>query len=64
MVSSSHVSGLDPVSAMDYRYNKKIMKASGLAQVPDRRTFDRRLSSISTDIKDKRSVMANHFIHE
>jgi hypothetical protein len=34
MVSSSHVSGLDPVSAMDYRYNKKIMKASGLAQVP------------------------------
>jgi len=49
---------------MDYQYNKKIMKACGLVQVPDRRTFDRRLRSISTDIKERIAAMANHFIHE
>jgi Transposase DDE domain len=50
---------------MDYPYNKKIMKACGLIQVPDRRTFDRRLRSISTDIKERIvAAMANHFIHE
>jgi hypothetical protein len=41
---------------MDYPYNKKIMKACGLTQIPDRRTFDRRLRSISTDIKERIAV--------
>ncbi|HSE99422.1 MAG TPA: hypothetical protein VLA48_00875, partial [Nitrososphaeraceae archaeon] len=33
--------------AMDLSYNKKIMKACGLSRVPNRRTFDRRLVTIS-----------------
>jgi hypothetical protein len=49
---------------MDYPYNKRIMKACGLAQVPDRRTFDRRLRSISTDIKERIAAMANLFLSE
>jgi hypothetical protein len=59
-------SALHEFLKMDYPYNKKIMKAcGGLAQVLDRRTFDRRLRSISTDIKERIvAAMANHFIHE
>jgi hypothetical protein len=49
---------------MDYPYNKKIMKACGLAQVPDRRTFDRRLRTISTDIKERIAVMTRLFVCE
>ena len=44
---------------LDYPYNKKIMKRCGLTQIPDRRTFDRRLkkalwnsTSVSTTISD------------
>ena len=36
-----------------YPYNRKILKACGLTRLPDRRTFDRRLSMISIDIKEK-----------
>ena len=38
----------DEFLAMDYYYpyNRKIMKACGLTSLPDRRTFDRRLSNI------------------
>ena len=40
--------------AMDYYpYNRKILKACGLTRLPDRRTFDRRLSMISIDIKKR-----------
>jgi hypothetical protein len=49
---------------IDYPYNNKIMKACGLTQIPDRRTFDRRLRTISTDIKERIVVITNHFIHE
>lgn len=49
---------------MDYTYNKKIMKACGLTRIPDRRTFDRRLKTISTDIKERIATMASLFIHE
>ena len=45
--------------AMDYYpYNRKIMKACGLTSLPDRRTFDRRLSTISADIKERIAAMA------
>jgi len=45
--------------AMDcYPYNRKIMKACGLTSLPDRRTFDRRLSTISIDIKERIAAMA------
>jgi len=49
--------------AMDcYPYNRKIMKACGLTSLPDRRTFDRRLSTISIDIKERIAAMTALFI--
>jgi hypothetical protein len=33
------------------------MKACGLTSLPDRRTFDRRLSTISADIKERIAAM-------
>jgi Transposase DDE domain len=49
--------------AMDcYPYNRKIMEACGLTSLPDRRTFDRRLSTISIDIKERIAAMAALFI--
>ena len=51
--------------AMDYYpYNRKILRACGLTRLPDRRTFDRRLSTISADIKEKIAAMANLFVKE
>ncbi|HET7284253.1 MAG TPA: transposase [Nitrososphaeraceae archaeon] len=49
---------------LDYPYNKKVMKACGLTQIPDRRTFDRRLKTISTDIKERIATMTSLFVHE
>ena len=40
------------------------MKACGLTSLPDRRTFDRRLSTISVDIKERISTMGNLFVNE
>ena len=40
------------------------MKACGLTSLPDRRTFDRRLSTISVDIKERIAVMAVLFVKE
>ena len=51
--------------AMDYYpYNRRIMKACGLTSLPDRRTFDRRLSTISADIKERIATMASLFVKE
>ena len=51
--------------AMDYYpYNRRIMKACGLNSLPDRRTFDRRLSTVSEDIKERIAAMANLFVKE
>jgi len=51
--------------AMDYYpYNRKVLKACGLTSLPDRRTFDRRLSTISVDIKERIAAMANLFVKE
>ena len=47
-----------------YSYNKKIIKACGLTQIPDRRTFDRRLKTISIDIKERITVMTHLFVCE
>lgn len=49
---------------LDYPYNKKIMKRCGLTQIPDRRTFDRRLKTISLDIKERITVMNCLFVEE
>ena len=45
---------------IDYPYNKD-NEVCGLTQIPGRRTFDRRLRMISTDIKERIVVMTNHF---
>ena len=47
-----------------YPYNRKILKACGLTSLPDRRTFDRRLDKISTDIKERIAAMAVLFVKE
>ena len=47
-----------------YPYNRRIMKACGLTSLPDRTTFDRRLSTISADIKERIATMANLFVKE
>jgi hypothetical protein len=49
---------------LDYPYNRKIMKRCGLTQIPDRRTFDRRLKTISIDIKERIAIMTNLFVYE
>ncbi|MBV9175919.1 MAG: hypothetical protein JO297_02650 [Nitrososphaeraceae archaeon] len=53
--------------AMDYYYpyNRKIMKACGLiTSLPDRRTFYRRLKTISIDTKERIAAMAVLFVKE
>jgi hypothetical protein len=47
---------------LDYPYNKKIMKRCGLTKIPDRRTFDRRLKTISIDIKERIAIMTRLFV--
>ena len=52
---------------LDLPYNKRIMKACGLSAelfLPDRRTFDRRLKTVSSDIKERISTMGNLFVLE
>ena len=48
---------------MDLPYNKKVMKACGLSRIlPSRRTFDRRLATISNDIKNRIAAMGELFV--
>jgi hypothetical protein len=42
---------------MDYQYNHKLALACGLVSIPSRHTFDRRLKTSSTDIKQRISTM-------
>ena len=51
---------------LDLPYNKKIMRACGLSllYLPSRRTFDRRLKTMSTDIKERISNMGNLFVSD
>ncbi len=47
----------------DCQYNHKLSLACGLISIPSsRRTFDRRLKTISTDIKQRISAMGNLFV--
>ena len=50
--------------AMDLSYNKKVMKECGLSRIPSRRTFDRRLTTLSGDIKNRITTMGKLFVHE
>jgi hypothetical protein len=48
---------------MDLPYNRKVMKACGLSKLPpSRRTFDRRLATISRDIKKRILAMGELFV--
>jgi hypothetical protein len=49
---------------MDLSYNRKIMKECGLSRIPSRRTLDRRLATISTDIKNRINTMGELFVHD
>ncbi|MER5174623.1 MAG: hypothetical protein ABJB76_08205, partial [Candidatus Nitrosocosmicus sp.] len=46
------------------QYNHKLAIACGLVSIPCRRTFDRRLKTISTDIKERISTMGYLFVAE
>jgi hypothetical protein len=54
----------DYLSMDYYPNNRKVLKACGLTHIPDRRTFDRRLSTISVDIKERVVAMAALFVKE
>jgi hypothetical protein len=47
---------------MDCQYSSKLAIACGLVSIPCRRTFDRRLKTISTDIKQRISRMGYLFV--
>jgi hypothetical protein len=50
---------------LDCQYNRKLAIACGLLSIPcSRRTFDRRLKTISTDVKDRISTMDYLFVIE
>ena len=49
---------------MDLSYNRKIMKECGLSRIPSRRTFDRRLATISNDIKKRITTMGELFVDD
>ena len=47
---------------IDYQYNRRLVQACGLVSIPDRRTFDRRLKTISIDIKERIATMGRLFV--
>ena len=49
---------------LDCQYNHKLAIACGLVTIPCRRTFDRRLKTMSIDIKERISTMGYLFIVE
>lgn len=49
---------------MDYPYNGRVLRDCGLASLPNRRTFDRRLSTISIGIKEMKAAIGNLFAKE
>jgi hypothetical protein len=49
---------------MDLPSNRKVMKRCGLSRIPSRRTFDRRLVTISNDIKNRITTMGVLFVHD
>src|SRR6476620_5141021 len=56
--------GLHTFLDTDCQYNRKLVLACGLITIPSRRTFDRLLKTISTDIKERISTMGYLFAAE
>ena len=52
------------VLSVDNRYNARVMLACGLDRVPDRRTFDRRFRSVSSDVRSRIDSMGLLFVEE
>jgi len=50
--------------SIDKAYNRKVMRACGLDRLPDRRTFDRRFRTISSDIRARIDAMGILFVRE
>ena len=52
--------------SVDLPYNRKVMRACGLSEshLPCRRTFDRRLKTVSIDIKERITAMGCLFVSE
>ncbi|HXT85161.1 MAG TPA: hypothetical protein VN704_12675 [Verrucomicrobiae bacterium] len=48
----------------DCQYTHKLALSCGLVSIPSRRTFDRRLKTISTDIKQRILTMGHLFVTE
>ena len=50
--------------SIDLPYNRKVMRACGLSEshLPSRRTFDRRLKTVSIDIKERVTAMGRQFV--
>jgi hypothetical protein len=49
---------------MNCHYNRKLVIACGLLTIPSRRTFDRRLKTMSPDIKERIATMGHLFVAE
>jgi Holliday junction resolvasome RuvABC endonuclease subunit len=49
---------------MDCQYNHKLAVVCGLVSIPSRRKFDKRLKTISTDVKQRISTMGYLFAAE
>ncbi len=56
--------GLHTFLDMNCQYNHKLVIACGFVSIPSRRTFDRPLKIISTDIKQRISTMGYLFAVE
>ncbi len=56
--------GLHTFLIMNCQYNHKLAIACGVITIPCRQTFDRRLKTISTDIKGRISTMGYLFVAE
>src|ERR1022692_4596295 len=50
--------------SIDREYNARMMRACGLDRLPDRRTFDRRFRSISSDVRSRIDRMGRLFVEE
>jgi hypothetical protein len=49
---------------VEYQYNRKLVLACGLITIPSRPTFDRRLKTMSTNVKERISTMGYLFVVE
>ena len=49
---------------MDLSYNRKVITECRLSRIPTLRTFDRRLATLSRDIKNRINTMGELFVND